>query len=66
MTPRLREESPSWGVCKAGGAFITGAACGRGRSRAVRLAEAGADIIAIGIAEQIPSPRRPMCATTTP
>jgi (+)-trans-carveol dehydrogenase len=34
-------------------AFITGAARGQGRSHAVRLAEAGADIIAVDIAAQI-------------
>ena len=32
-------------------AFITGAARGQGRSHAIRLAEAGADIVAIDIAE---------------
>ncbi len=36
-------------------AFITGAARGQGRSHAVRLAEEGADIIAIDICEQIPT-----------
>jgi SDR family mycofactocin-dependent oxidoreductase len=36
-------------------AFITGAARGQGRSHAVRLAEEGADIIAIDIEEQISS-----------
>lgn len=35
-------------------AFITGAARGQGRSHAVRLAEEGADIIAIDICEAIP------------
>src|SRR3954451_4826867 len=30
-------------------AFITGAACGKGRSHAVRLAEEGADIIAVDL-----------------
>jgi SDR family mycofactocin-dependent oxidoreductase len=34
-------------------AFITGAARGQGRSHAVRLAEEGADIIAVDICEQI-------------
>lgn len=34
-------------------AFITGAGQGQGRSHAIRLAEAGADIIAIDICEQI-------------
>ncbi|SDZ13913.1 mycofactocin-coupled SDR family oxidoreductase [Herbiconiux ginsengi] len=35
-------------------AFITGAARGQGRSHALRLAQEGADIIAIDIAESIP------------
>ncbi|HEV7752723.1 MAG TPA: mycofactocin-coupled SDR family oxidoreductase [Baekduia sp.] len=37
-------------------AFITGAARGQGRSHAVRLAEEGADIIAIDICEQLDTP----------
>jgi SDR family mycofactocin-dependent oxidoreductase len=36
-------------------ALITGAARGQGRSHAVRLAQEGADIIALDICEQIPS-----------
>ncbi|AZG45908.1 mycofactocin-coupled SDR family oxidoreductase [Gordonia insulae] len=36
-------------------AFITGAARGQGRSHAVRLAEEGADIIAIDICKDVPS-----------
>jgi (+)-trans-carveol dehydrogenase/(-)-trans-carveol dehydrogenase len=36
-------------------AFITGAARGQGRSHAVRLAEEGANIIAIDICEDVPS-----------
>ncbi|MFI5955990.1 mycofactocin-coupled SDR family oxidoreductase [Cryptosporangium sp. NPDC051539] len=39
-------------------AFITGAARGQGRSHALRLAQEGADIIAIDIAEDIPSVTR--------
>src|ERR1700691_5280930 len=35
-------------------AFITGAARGQGRSHAVRLAEEGADIIAVDICEDVP------------
>lgn len=35
-------------------AFVTGAARGQGRSHAVRLAEEGADIIAVDICEQLP------------
>src|SRR3977135_2125167 len=34
-------------------AFVTGAAKGQGRSHAVRLAEEGADIVAVDIASQI-------------
>jgi SDR family mycofactocin-dependent oxidoreductase len=41
-------------------AFITGAARGQGRSHAVRLAEEGADIIAIDILEQIESNPYPL------
>ena len=36
-------------------AFITGAARGQGRSHAIRLAEEGADIIAVDLAEPVPS-----------
>ncbi|PZF79524.1 mycofactocin-coupled SDR family oxidoreductase [Jiangella anatolica] len=39
-------------------AFITGAARGQGRSHAVRLAQEGADIIAVDICEDIPSVSR--------
>jgi (+)-trans-carveol dehydrogenase len=35
-------------------AFITGAARGQGRSHAIRLAEEGADIIAIDLCESLP------------
>jgi SDR family mycofactocin-dependent oxidoreductase len=41
-------------------AFITGAARGQGRSHAVRLAEEGADIIAVDICAQIPGVAIPM------
>lgn len=41
-------------------AFITGAARGQGRSHAVRLAQEGADIIAIDICRQIDSVAYPM------
>jgi SDR family mycofactocin-dependent oxidoreductase len=41
-------------------AFITGAARGQGRSHAVRLAEEGADIIAVDICRQIESVPYPM------
>jgi SDR family mycofactocin-dependent oxidoreductase len=39
-------------------AFITGAARGQGRSHAVRLAQEGADIIAVDIADSIPGMER--------
>jgi SDR family mycofactocin-dependent oxidoreductase len=39
-------------------AFITGAARGQGRSHALRLAQEGADIIAVDIAEEIDSVKR--------
>jgi SDR family mycofactocin-dependent oxidoreductase len=41
-------------------AFITGAARGQGRSHAIRLAEEGADIIAVDIAAQVGSVPYPM------
>jgi NAD(P)-dependent dehydrogenase (short-subunit alcohol dehydrogenase family) len=41
-------------------AFITGAARGQGRSHAIRLAEEGADIIAVDIASQVDSVPYPM------
>jgi (+)-trans-carveol dehydrogenase len=41
-------------------AFITGAARGQGRSHAVRLAEEGADIIAVDICAQVDSVPYPM------
>lgn len=41
-------------------AFITGAARGQGRSHAIRLAEEGADIIAVDICAQIPTVGYPM------
>jgi SDR family mycofactocin-dependent oxidoreductase len=43
------------GVLEGKVAFITGAARGQGRSHAVRLAEEGADIIAVDICDQMPS-----------
>jgi (+)-trans-carveol dehydrogenase len=41
-------------------AFITGAARGQGRSHAVRLAQEGADILAVDIARQIDSVPYPL------
>ena|SRR5690348_11485276 len=41
-------------------AFVTGAARGQGRSHAIRLAQEGADIIAVDLCEQIPTVEYPM------
>ena len=41
-------------------AFITGAACGQGRSHAIRLAQEGANIIAVDICAQIDTVPYPM------
>src|SRR5215218_2290739 len=41
-------------------AFITGAARGQGRSHAVRLAQEGADIIAVDVLEQVGSVGYPL------
>src|ERR1700678_2198251 len=41
-------------------AFVTGAARGQGRSHAIRLAEEGADIIAVDICDQVASVPYPM------
>jgi SDR family mycofactocin-dependent oxidoreductase len=48
------------GVLDGKVAFITGAARGQGRSHAVRLAQEGADIIAIDLCDQIQSVPYPM------
>jgi SDR family mycofactocin-dependent oxidoreductase len=48
------------GVLEGKVAFITGAARGQGRSHAIRLAQEGADIIAVDIAAQIDSVPYPM------
>ena len=36
-------------------AFITGAARGQGRSHAVRLAQEGADIVAVDVCQSLPT-----------
>jgi NAD(P)-dependent dehydrogenase (short-subunit alcohol dehydrogenase family) len=41
-------------------AFITGAARGQGRSHAIRLAQEGADIIAVDLVDQIDTVKYPM------
>lgn len=43
-------------------AFITGAARGQGRAHAVRMAQEGADIIAVDICEQIKSNKYPLAS----
>src|SRR5215208_3027404 len=47
-------------------AFITGAARGQGRAHAVRLAQEGADIIAVDICKQIDSVRIPLSTPEDP
>src|SRR5438552_16917212 len=56
----LRKSESRMGRVEGKVAFITGAARGQGRSHAVRLAEEGADIIAIDICGQIQSVPSPM------
>ena len=43
-------------------AFVTGAGRGQGRSHAVRLAQLGANIVAVDICQDIPSVRYPMAS----
>ena len=43
-------------------AFITGAARGQGRAHAIRMAQEGADVIAVDICEQIKSTRYPLAS----
>jgi SDR family mycofactocin-dependent oxidoreductase len=57
---RLTEESSIMGKLEGKVAFITGAARGQGRSHAIRLAQEGADIIAVDICAQIDSVPYPM------
>src|SRR5262245_27817388 len=44
-------------------AFITGAARGQGRSHALRLAEEGADIIAVDICHSLPTVNYPLATS---
>jgi NAD(P)-dependent dehydrogenase (short-subunit alcohol dehydrogenase family) len=55
-----REERKVMGKLEGKVAFITGAARGQGRSHAIRLAQEGADIIAVDICRQIDSVTYPM------
>src|ERR1700750_93212 len=45
-------------------AFITGAARGQGREHAIRLAEEGADVIAIDLCDQVDTVPYPMATPT--
>ena len=58
---RLGEDIPM-GKLEGKVAFITGAARGQGRSHAVRLAEEGADVIAVDICAQIDSVPYPLAS----
>jgi SDR family mycofactocin-dependent oxidoreductase len=53
--PKAAKESSMPGRVQGKVAFITGAARSQGRSHAIRLAEEGADIIALDIAGPVPS-----------
>jgi SDR family mycofactocin-dependent oxidoreductase len=59
-TVQNREERKVMGKLEGKVAFITGAARGQGRSHAIRLAQEGADIIAVDICRQIDSVAYPM------
>jgi NAD(P)-dependent dehydrogenase (short-subunit alcohol dehydrogenase family) len=54
------EESAMTGRVEGKVAFITGAARGQGRSHALRLAEEGADIIAIDLCGSVPTIEYPL------
>jgi SDR family mycofactocin-dependent oxidoreductase len=60
MTPFEPRKCQLMGKLEGKVAFITGAARGQGRSHAIRLAEEGADIIAVDICAQIDSVPYPM------
>src|SRR6201987_5644265 len=53
VAPLAHEEEKMPGRVEGKVAFVTGAARGQGRSHAIRLAEEGADIIAVDLAGQI-------------
>jgi SDR family mycofactocin-dependent oxidoreductase len=59
-TCRLTTTGSDMGKLDGKVAFITGAARGQGRSHAIRLAQEGADIIAIDLLAQLDSVRYPM------
>src|ERR1700704_110355 len=53
--PKVKERRQMTGRVEGKVAFITGAARGQGRSHAVRLAQEGADIIAVDLCDQVDS-----------
>src|SRR5258707_10254815 len=59
-TNRKAEGAEMTGRVEGKVAFITGAARGQGRSHAVRLAQEGADIIAVDLCDQVSSVPYPM------
>jgi SDR family mycofactocin-dependent oxidoreductase len=59
-TEQHRKECKVMGKLEGKVAFITGAARGQGRSHAIRLAEEGADIIAVDLCRQIATVGYPM------
>jgi (+)-trans-carveol dehydrogenase len=58
--PQGRREEPLMGRVEGKVAFVTGAARGQGRSHAIRLAQEGADIVAVDVCSQVDSVRYPM------
>src|SRR5260370_10348457 len=60
VAPLAHEEAKMPGRVEGKVAFVTGAARGQGRSHAVRLAQEGADIIAVDLAGQVASVPYPM------
>src|SRR5258705_13333028 len=60
VAPLAHEEAKMPGRVEGKVAFISGAARGQGRSHAVRLAQEGADIIAVDLAGQVASVPYPM------
>src|SRR5258708_32687014 len=60
VAPLAHEEAKMPGRVEGKVAFISGAARGQGRSHAVRLAQEGADIVAVDLARQVESVPHPM------
>ena len=65
LEPRARRTEVA-GRVEGKVAFITGAARGQGRSHAVRLAQEGADIIAIDVCQPIENTTGPACDSRRP